>query len=443
MRIAYFSPLNPQRSGISDYSEELLPHLAARAEIDLFTDGFRPSDGALADGFRCFDYRSEPAHLARLAAYDAALYHVGNDHRYHAGIYEAALAHPGVVVLHDFSLQNFFLGLARERRDMGIYLDELEACHGRAMRAGAEEMLVRGAVPTFQTDPVWFPLNCRLLRASDAVVVHSEWSRARVRAAAPGTPVRRINHHVLPAPPSKRGAARAGGRVEIASFGHVTTEKGIGRTLGALAALRERCDFHYTLVGQPDNFDVSELVRSHGLSDRFTLTGYVTLEEFQRRIAEADVAVNLRERTVGETSGSVCRAMAAGVPVVVSNIGWFAELPDDAVVKIDVGEEADTQLRAYLARLIEDEHLRRRIGENARRHAATEHAIERSAREYLDFIEESITRRVRRRLLRAASDELARVGIDASDARLLRTVAEELAQLVPSELFERGMGDGG
>ena len=51
MRVAYFSPLNPQPSGISDYSEELLPHLAAGAEIELFVDGFAPSNAALVSRF--------------------------------------------------------------------------------------------------------------------------------------------------------------------------------------------------------------------------------------------------------------------------------------------------------------------------------------------------------------------------------------------------------
>jgi hypothetical protein len=38
-RIAYFSPLGPDPSGISDYSEELLPHLARHWDMDLFVAG--------------------------------------------------------------------------------------------------------------------------------------------------------------------------------------------------------------------------------------------------------------------------------------------------------------------------------------------------------------------------------------------------------------------
>ncbi len=141
MLLAYFSPLGPQRSGISDYSEELLPHLAdAGARVTLFVDGFRPSNAGLASRFDVRDYRRDPSALEDLGRFDAAVYHMGNDHRYHAGILDAMRARPGVVVFHDFALQDFFLGLARERGDLRVYLDEVAACHGEEARREAEEL---------------------------------------------------------------------------------------------------------------------------------------------------------------------------------------------------------------------------------------------------------------------------------------------------------------
>ncbi|MCA1615622.1 MAG: glycosyltransferase family 4 protein [Acidobacteria bacterium] len=441
LRIAFFSPLNPRRSGISDYSEELLPFLAARGfEIDLYVDGFKPTNRALLGRFAWFDYKAEPSRLGGLPAYDAVVYHVGNDHRYHAGIYDAARATPGLIVLHDFSLQHFFLGLARERGDSNVYLDEVAACEGAGLRAEAEEAMAGGAIPAIQADPASFPLNCRLVNSAEALIVHSEWSRARLRRIAPAVPVRRINMHVLPDALAKTHEAAGGGarRVELASFGHVTTEKGIGRTLRVLAGLRASHDFHYTLVGQPDNFDVEETVRAHGLRDRVTITGFVSLEEFQRRIAETDIAVNLRDRTVGETSASVCRVMAAGVPVVISNVGWFAELPDDAAVKVEPGETDDASLRASLSRLIDDAALRRRIGANARRHVLDQHSIEKSAAAYAAFIRETVARRARRRLIRRVSSEFATFGLKTTDERLLRGVAAEITRIAPSDFTPDG-----
>jgi glycosyltransferase involved in cell wall biosynthesis len=440
VRVAYFSPLNPQPSGISDYSEELLPHLAAAGlDIDLYVDGFAPSNPEIADRFRRFDYRRDPARLGRLSSYAVAIYHMGNDHRYHAGIYQAALAHSGVVVLHDFALQHFFAGLSRERGGWDIYLDETEACHGRAAREEAEADIRRGGTPAAAAAPLSFPLNCRVANSAEGLIVHSEWARSRLARIAPAVPCAHINLPIIPADaapreaPASYSASDSARPVEIASFGHITTEKGIERTLVALASLADGHDFRYTLVGRPDSFDVAELVRRYRLAGRVAVTGFVTLEEFKARIRATDIAVNLRERTVGETSASVCRIMAAGVPVVVSNVGWFAELPDDAVVKIDAGAAADSQLRAYLARLIEDEPLRRRLGENARRHVLAEHAVERSAARYAQFLAETVRLRQRRRLTRRVSAELSALGLAPADHTLLRRAAAEIVSVTPAD----------
>jgi glycosyltransferase involved in cell wall biosynthesis/SAM-dependent methyltransferase len=453
LRLAYFSPLTPQRSGIADYSEELLPHLAAAgAEITLFVEGFRPASEELRARFPVRDYRRDPASLRALAEFDAVVYHMGNDHRYHAGILGAMRSHPGVVVFHDFALQDFFLGLARWSGDLRVYLDEVAACHGEEARREAADSLSRGASPALAARPLDFPLNFRLARAAEAIIVHSEWSRARFEQIAPAVPLRRVPmgvplRDVVTAHPdgpdpeqagheatTKRGAA---GTVRIASFGLINPDKGIARALRALASLRERFDFRYTLVGATNRyFDVRALVRECGLEDRVEITGHVTLEEFGRRIRETDIALNLRERTVGETSASLCRLMAAGVCSVVNSVGWFAELPDDAVVKVEPGEHYDALLRAYLERLVADARLRSAIGANARRYALAEHDIRRSAESYLSFISEVVNTRPRRRLVSGLSDELSALDVrPGGDEEFLLSVATEVAALAPEKLF--------
>jgi hypothetical protein len=161
----------------------------------------------------------------------------------------------------------------------------------------------------------------------------------------------------------------------------------------------------------------------------------VRLDEFERRIAATDIALNLRERTVGETSASLCRIMAAGVPAIVFNVGAFSELPGDAVVKIDHDGHADALLVAYLRRLIEDRSLRERIGQNARRYILAEHNIEQGAASYLAFIARVIANRPRQQFLRSVADEISFLGGRATDEALLRGVAQEVAVLAPAAEF--------
>jgi 2-polyprenyl-3-methyl-5-hydroxy-6-metoxy-1,4-benzoquinol methylase/glycosyltransferase involved in cell wall biosynthesis len=432
MKLAYFSPLGPQRSGISDYSEELLPHLCEAAEITLFVDGFYPLNRDLTSRLEVRDYRRQRSSLRTLEQFDAVVYHMGNDHRYHAGILEAMKQRSGIVVFHDFALQEFFLGLARERDDLRLYLDEVEFCHGKAAREAAAETLSRGGQPSMLARAVDFPLNCRIANSAEAIVVHSDWSRTRFARIAPGVPAARISMPVKFSSTSPR-TARPTDVVNIASFGLITPGKGIEQSLRALAALKNTRRFRYSLVGEANTyFDVRELIRRYGLEDVVEITGHVSLEEFKRRIDETDIALNIRERTVGETSASLCRLMAAGVCSVVAESGWYAELPGDAVVKIPLDAHADPLLLAYLERLIDDESLRTAIGDNARRYALEEFDVERRAADYLTFISEVIEQRPRRKFVGTVSEELALLGINSGDELVMRGVAEELAGLLPA-----------
>ncbi len=443
MKLAYFSPLNPQPSGISDYSEELLPNLAAHAEIDLFLDGFRPSNPNITTQFRCFDYHCNPSVLDSLQDYDALIYHLGNDHRYHAGIFDTMRKHPGVVVFHDFALQDFFLGLARVRGDIEIYLAEVAACHGKSERTRAEEHLMRGSVPPQVAAPLNFPLNCRAAGAAEGIIVHSQWSRVRFERLVPGVPLARIPMPVADILSDRavktRTAVKDNGQprvVSIAAFGLVTPDKGIELTLRALARLRDEYDFRFTLVGAENSyFDVRAIISDCGMSDRVKITGHLSLAEFERYISETDIAINLRQRTVGETSASLYRIMAASVPAIVSNVGAFAELPDDAVVKLDHNHYTEALLQAYLRKLIEDTQFRLRIGANARRHVLLEHDGKESAALYVNFVREVIANRSRKQLINRVSDEMSWLGIQANDDSFLRGVATEVTVLVPAPAF--------
>ena len=427
MRLAYFSPLSPQRSGISDYSQELLPYLAEGAEITLFVDGFQPTDEQLLQRFQYHDYQKDSGALNSLDDYDAIIYHMGNDHRYHSGIFDNIGRHPGIVVFHDFALQDFFLGLARQRNDLRIYLNEMAACHGDLERKRAAEYLERGSVPPHVAAPLNFPLNSRLARVAEGVIAHSEWSRSRLEQIAPGVPTRRINMPVQR--PNCLTDRVSGDHVSIASFGLLIPGKGIERVIRALSLLREY-DFHYTLVGGENNyFDVRAIIQKYNMNDRVSITGHVSLADFERHISETDIALNIRERHVGETSASLCRIMAAGVASVVADVGWYAELPDDAIIKIPLDVDFDALLVAYLRRLIEDSRLRQKIGENARRYALAEHAIERTAADYLSFIDEVIRRRPQRKLIAGVSRELSVLGVRVSDEQFMRGVATDIANI--------------
>jgi glycosyltransferase involved in cell wall biosynthesis len=337
-------------------------------------------------------------------------------------------------VFHDFALQHFFLERAREFGNPNAYLAELEASHGVELRVEAEEYLSRGSAPPFYENPAAFPMNRRLANSAEGIIVHSEWSRSRLARIAPGVPVVQIE----PGIPEAAGElelqpthSKQSETITIASFGFITGSKGLENAIRALAALKDDFSFHYYLVGEPDGyFDVLELAETYGVQDRVFITGYVDLSTFKQLIAQTDIAINLRDKTVGETSASLCRLMAAAVPTVVSDIGWFSELPNDCVIKVETGANVDLMLCAYLRELMINSQLRHSIGRNARRFVEAHHRIEQAAQKYLEFIRYVIDNRARASFLEGVTEELAILSDRDPDELLLRSVTRELDELI-------------
>ncbi len=100
-----------------------------------------------------------------------------------------------------------------------------------------------------------------------------------------------------------------------------------------------------------------------------------------------DICVNLRSPTMGETSGSAIRVLLLGKPLVASDVGWFAELPDDVALKVPVDELETRTLEAALELLAASPSARAAMSAAAREYVRREHDLERVADLYAEAIE--------------------------------------------------------
>lgn len=387
MRIAYFSPLNPVRSGISDYSEELLPHLAKHAELELFVNGYTPDNPLIADSFRVHDYRDFEDMRRR---FDIVLYQMGNS-IVHDYIYRTLWRYPGVTVLHEYVLHHYLVEATVAKGDKAAYLREMAFCHGTAgLIAAREAIWGDGGFPYTR-----FPANRRVIAASHGIIVHSQYVASQIHADAASTPVAVIMHHATPFGGSGNvGAIREALGLPVdstvfASFGLVTPEKHIDIALRAFLQVRSRLPAaKYLIVGHlPAEDSLLGLIDTLGLEESVILTGYVTKDRMQQYLLACDVCVSLRWPTMGETSGIVLRSLAAGTPVIVSDTGAFSELPDDCSRKLPVGDTVERDLAASMLELAEDADLRVRMGALAQQYVKEHHAVEQVAAEYIAFLE--------------------------------------------------------
>lgn len=387
MRLAYFSPLNPIPSGISDYSEDLLPYLAAYADVDLYIDeGYRPANADLGAHFRLLPYTRYPRR-ARRPAYDATLYHVGNSPA-HDYILKTLEKHPGVVVLHDYVLHHLVLWRAFRYGDGTAYHDAMVRYGEAAWKLALRMMRGQMSDEVFQ-----YPLCEEVVAQATALIAHSEYVAGAVRALRPELPVAVVPMGVpLPALPERALARQRLGlppnALILSSFGHINPYKRMEPALRAFRRLREaHPEAIVVLVGSVSpHLDLAGLIRRLSLENSVRVTGYVETGVFNGYLAASDICLNLRYPTAGETSASLLRILGAGLPTLVSRTGAFAELPADAALQVGVGEEEEDELYTFLDHLADHPEVRAAFGENARRYVATRHTMEGAAEKCVRFL---------------------------------------------------------
>ena len=394
-RVACFTPLSPVASGISYYSEELLPVLARALDLDVFVDGYAPTEVAMLHDAGVGLHQGRAfERTQRARPYDAIIYQLGNSPA-HAYMYDLALREPGIVVLHDVVLHHLRLWMAVNggRAQRSAYAADLARLYGAA---GAE--LAR-AVLRGQTPPTLFDYTLvePVLDAARAVIVHNATSAERVRALRPSARVRVVPMGVplpelLPRDEARARLGVANDAFLVVSHGHVNPYKRLDVALRAFRRLLDtRPDAHFLIAGTvPPQLaqTLDRQVRYLGLGGRVRRLGFIAPGTVADLLAAADCCVNLRYPSAGETSASLLRIMGAGLPVLVSDAGSFRELPEGCCLKIPVGPVEEALLAEYLLALAHDDTLRGSIGAAARDFVGKAHSLERSARGYLDALGE-------------------------------------------------------
>jgi len=432
MRLAYFSPVSPQKTGISSFSEkELLPYLSKHADIDLFIDaGVEPTSQYLKDNFsiHCYtDYETAKVD------YDMALYHMGNNHL-HKFIYDSLLKDPGVTVLHDIYLHAFLGGISLARYDGQRYIDEFAHCYGPRGVEIAKMHIAANKYPAFD-----FPLIGRVLDHSLGVVCQSNIGIETVLEERISSLVTKINHpFVVPDLISGPGSSEVDELKAalclterwpiIASFGFIAGHKRYSVLLEAFKEFLDYCPGAALLLIGDDTMEIDGLIGSLALGGSVFRTGYIPSDRISTYISLADFCINLRYPTAGEASGSALNLMSMKKPVIVSNIGWFSELPWDCCLKLDPDAYETGVLVEYMKLLTSDEQLRREMGENARNYVLREHNPENAARSYIKFIEYVLTGEDM--ILGRVSREAEYLSISEDDEALLKGISDRVWDLI-------------
>lgn len=405
MRIAWFSPLPPHRSGTAASSADILSCLGTH-DIEAFVD-----DGAGADAVASTaPMGAVPVHGAHdfiwrraRRPYDVTVYQVGND-PCHDYLWPYLVRYPGLVVLRDVRLHECRAhGLVRQGR-AGDFRDEFAYTYPEAPPELADLVAAgrAGALCYMR------PMVRIAVEAARVVAVHSAFLERELEEQFPGRAVLQIRPGV-PDPLASPAAAAAEVRrrhgipveaVVFGSFGRVTPDKGLTGVLRALAQVgRAVPNIRLLIVGEtPSGSDLIARAHDVGVAELVVQTGYVEDAALPAYLSAADVCLNLRWPTGREISATWLRCMAAGKPTVVTDLVHLTDVPsldlrsmkvactdpalrDPVCVHVELTDEMN-MLRLVLRRLTEDSALRLRLGGAARRYWADHATPELMARGY-------------------------------------------------------------
>lgn len=390
-KLAYVSPLPPERSGISDYSAELLPELSRLYDIDVIVAQESVSDPRIKAN--C-PQRSVEWFKAHATDYDRVLYHFGNSH-FHQHMFSLLEEVPGVVVLHDFFLSGIVRHMDITGYQPGSWAKALYQSHGYA---AVQQRFHASST----AEVVWrYPCNHDVLQRSLGVVVHSENSR-RLASQWYGVgaaddwaviPLLRVPAFDIDRAEARRQLKLGNDDFVACSFGLLGPTKLNHRLLdswlASALARNENCVLVFVGENEGGDYGVQLLkaIKNSGLRHRIRISGWADTAIFRHYLAAADIAVQLRTLSRGETSAAVLDCMNFGLPTIVNANGSMADLPDDGVWKLQ-DEFVEAELMEALETLWRDSSRRQQLGARAREILLTRHAPRSCADQYAQAIEE-------------------------------------------------------
>lgn len=368
MKVAWFTPLS-KKTGVSRYSIAAVKALSEALDIDVWAEKRKDNLDIEA---RVIEVPVKPSREA-LKGYDLVVYNFGNNIEHHGRIYDWYKNVRGVVILHDKLMHDFFaflyiVKLAKPE----IYLSMMRHYYGAKAEPFSRVVLKRAFA--HEASPEFHLLDQCVWNAS-GVIVHSRESLDLVKGLTP-VPSRLLyfpyESNFTPAHSKKELGLPDGKKIAI-QYGHITPNKYSHRVLESIASDRTlKESIFFVLAGDNDSSygeQIKDTVKSLGLQKSVLLTGYLDDALLQSYFCHSDICVNLRFPSAEGASWSLVEQMSAGKVIIAARAGFFDEMPDDCLLKID--HPFETRVLAELMKKAAfDEQFSKNLAGNAYRFAA-------------------------------------------------------------------------
>jgi glycosyltransferase involved in cell wall biosynthesis len=386
-RLAFVSPLPPERTGIADYSAELIPYLSHYYDIEIVV-----AQEGIGHSWCENQGRVRDAQWLRVNSsnVDRVLYHIGNSH-FHAFMLPLIGEVPGTIVLHDFFLGHLIASLEKDN-SKHVWSEALYHSHGYTALKKRHQNPENAIFD--------YPVNYQLTQNSRGIIVHSEYAKSLAAHwnvtdsdnSIRVVPLLRATDIIIDKTKSREQLGIDEQDLLVCSFGFLGPTKLNIRLINAWleTALPVDKKCHLVFVGENvagsygDN--LLKIIDAIKYTHNISITGYVSSDLMQIYLGAADLAVQLRTLSRGETSASVLDCMNYGLPIIVNANGSMAEIDPNAVYTLP-DEFEDAALSDALTKLLNSKVLRQKLGATAREIILQRHTPDICAREYVEAIE--------------------------------------------------------
>ena len=236
------------------------------------------------------------------------------------------------------------------------------------------------------------------MKCADRIIAVSQFTKRDITSVfgIPESRVAVIHHGVNPEdyvfPEEARDELRndlgINSQQMILFTGKLAPRKGVDILLRALPQVLKKVEVKLVLAGSGDQRDYQHLAQTLGISDKLHFLGRVPDDTLRLLYSSCDLFV-LPSRLEG-LGIVILEAMAAGKPIVATNVGGIPEIIESGQngILVEAGEEG--KLAGAIVKVLSDNSLSRTFGENSmkkvRERFSWEVAARKTERVYNDLI---------------------------------------------------------
>jgi glycosyltransferase involved in cell wall biosynthesis len=339
-------------------------------------------------GARIISWEDKAEVMAHCRSADAVIYHIGDNYEFHQGCVYWLSEIPGLVCLHDFFLGHLFYAWAQANREQAERILKRwygEKIAGRFFNFSDSESFIE-----YTRDNM--PMTEWICSQADGVITHSRWGCDRVMNSCSGpvkvVPLAYDAPALISDPLADKHTDNGNKPLQILTIGHVNPNKRVSSVINAIGSSRIlRNNVVYRLVGAVQQETINALTDlAKGLDVQLIISGEVDDSELQNAIHASDIISCLRWPALEAASASAIESMLYGKAIIVTDTGYYKDIPDTCAVKVNHANEIN-EIRTVLEKFIKDKKSIRDIGTEAQRWATETYTSEKYAAKIIEILQ--------------------------------------------------------